>query len=415
MRAGRWRSAPATILEVWEAVGAHAAGRMGRAELEELEAAACPGPGTCAGNFTANTMAIVLELLGITPAGRTLVPADDLDVRATDATRCGALAVSLAASGRGARTFLGRTALLNAMAGVAAAGGSTNALLHLLAIAREAGVELGLDELVSVSARTPVLTSLSPAGPHVAIDLHETGGVPALTAELVRAGFVDGSPPTVEGPTLAEAAAAAPAPDGDVLRRAAEPYRPPGGLVALRGSLAPDGSLVKVAATERRRHTGPARVFESEEACEAAVLEGAVAPGDVLVIRNEGPAGGPGMREMLSVTSAVVGSGLGDAVSLVTDGRFSGATRGLMVGHVSPESVRGGPLAVVRDGDEIGIDVPTGRLDLFVDVGEVERRLAAWTPPPPAVTTGVLARYAALVGSASEGATLVTPPTGLRR
>jgi dihydroxy-acid dehydratase len=415
MRAGRWRGDPVTILEVWEGIGAHAAGRLTRDELDELEALACPGPGTCAGNFTANTMALVLELLGITPAGLTLVPADDLQTRGADAARCGALAVALAGSGPGARAFLGRTSLLNAMAAVAAAGGSTNALLHLLAIAREAGVELTLEELVEVAARTPVLTSLSPAGPHVAIDLHEAGGAPVLAAELIRAGLVDGETPTVAGVSLGEAVAGAPEPDGEVVRPAGRPRKPAGGLVALRGNLAPDGAVIKVAATERREHTGPARVFESEEDCEAAVLEGRIRPGDVLVIRNEGPAGGPGMREMLSVTSAVVGAGLGDSVSLVTDGRFSGATRGLMVGHVCPEAVRGGPIALVRDGDEIEIDVAGRRLEVRVDPAELERRLAAWEPPPPSVASGVLARYASLVGSASEGATLVTPPSAPRR
>jgi dihydroxy-acid dehydratase len=414
MRAGRWRDRPATILEVWEGVGAHAAGRLTRGELDELEAAACHGPGACAGNFTATTMAIVVELLGLTPLGRTLVPADDVETRTSDAARCGSLAVALAGSGPSARAFLDRRGLLNAMAAVSATGGSTNALLHLLAVARESGVKLDLDDLAGVAARTPVLTSLSPAGPHVATDLQEAGGVPTLVRELHRAGLVDGAAPTVEGPPLGDAVADAPAPDGSVVASVERPFKPPGGLVALYGNLAPEGSVIKVAATERRLHTGPARVFESEEACEAAVLGGAVAPGDVLVIRNEGPAGGPGMREQLSVTAALVGAGLGDTVSLVTDGRFSGATRGLMVGHVSPEAVRGGPIAVVCDGDEVTIDAGARRLHVEVEPEALERRLAEWKPPAPAVSTGVLARYARLVGSASDGAAL-TPPSSRRR
>ena len=407
MRAGSWRGRQATILEVWEAIGGHHAGLVGRDELDGLEAAACPGPGACAGMFTASTMAVALECLGISPPGQTLVPADELEARTAEAARCGALAVGLARSGGpGARAFLDRRALVNAMAGIAASGGSTNALLHLLAIAREGGVELTLDELTAISARVPVLASLSPSGSHVATDLHDVGGVPVVIAELVRAGLVDGSAPTVEGMTLAEATAAAPAPDGSVVMPLARPYRPAGGLVALAGNLAPEGCVVKVSGTSRRRHEGPARVFESEEECEAAVAAGAVAPGDVLVIRNEGPAGGPGMRELLKITAAVVGAGLGETVSLVTDGRFSGATRGLMVGHVSPESVRGGPLAIVREGDRIAIDVEARSLELGVEPEEVARRLGAWRPPEPAVRTGVLARYAALVGSASDGAAL---------
>ncbi|MDQ3875969.1 MAG: dihydroxy-acid dehydratase [Actinomycetota bacterium] len=411
MRAGRWRSRPVTILEVWEGIGAHDAGLLSRADLDELEAAACRGFGTCAGNFTANTMAIALELLGITPLATTLVPADDLRARTADAAESGALAVRLAASGPGSRTFLDRRALSNAMAAVAATGGSTNALLHLLAIAREAGVELNLDDLTAISHRTPVIASLSPAGPHVASDLQAIGGVPVLIAELVRAGLVEGDAPTVEGRTLAEASASAADPDGSVVSTVGRPFKPAGGVVSLRGNLAPEGCVIKVAATDRRRHSGPARVFESEEECEAAVAAADVEPGDILVIRYEGPSGGPGMRELLSVTSAVVGAGLGETVALVTDGRFSGATRGLMVGHVSPEAARGGPLAIVREGDVITVDVNARTLHLHVEHDEVERRLASWTPPAPAFATGILARYARLVGSASDGAALVTPPS----
>jgi dihydroxy-acid dehydratase len=403
MRAGRWHGDVATIQDVWEAVGATRQGRLARAELDELERVACPGPGTCAGNFTANTMGLALEFLGITPLGRTMVPADALEERATDAAACGALAARLAT---GARAFLDRRALLNAMAGIAASGGSTNGILHLLAIAREAGVPLTMDELVATCDATPVIASLTPGGRYVATDLHAAGGVPVLIRELVAAGLVDGEAPTVEGATLAEASAAAPAPDGAVTYAFAAPYKAASGLVGLRGNLAPDGAVAKVAGTERRRHRGPARVFESEEACIAAVHAGAIAPGDVLVIRNEGPAGGPGMREMLSVTAAVVGVGLGESVTLVTDGRFSGATRGLMVGHVAPEAVRGGPIAVVREGEQVTVDVDERSLRLHVDDDELAARLAAFESPPPRVTRGVLGRYARLVGSASEGATL---------
>jgi dihydroxy-acid dehydratase len=404
MRAGANR---ATILEVWEAVGAFQRGLLGRDELDELERVACPGPGTCAGQFTANTMGLAVEFLGIAPLGHTMAPADELDARRAVAAEHGALAVGLgAAGGPTARSFLDRRALANAMAGIAATGGSTNGLLHLLAIARESGVELDLDELIAISARTPVIGDLSPAGRHVATELHSVGGAPAVIAELIRAGLIDGDAPTVGGGTLAEATAGAPAPDGAVVRAAGSPYKPPGGLVALRGNLAPEGAVVKVAGTERRRHEGPARVFESEEACIAAVAGGAIGDGDVLLIRNEGPAGGPGMREMLSVTAAVVGAGLGESVTLVTDGRFSGATRGLMVGHVSPESVRGGAIAAVREGERVIVDLDRRVLHVDIGDGELARRLEAYEPPPPVFTRGVLGRYCSLVGSASEGATL---------
>jgi dihydroxy-acid dehydratase len=407
MRAGTWRGKRATILELWEAVGAYDAGQVDRESLDELEAVACPGPGTCAGHFTASTMALALECLGIAPLGTTMVPADDAAARRDDAVRGGRLAVELArAGGPTARTFLDRRALLNAMAGVAASGGSTNALLHLIAIAREGGVDLTLDELTDVSARVPIVANLTPSGLHVATELHEVGGVPALIREVVRGGYVDGGAPTVEGPTLAEATTGAPAPDGSVLGAVGSPFKPAGGLVTLRGNLAPDGCVVKVAGTNLRRHEGPARVFESEEDCEAAIAAGHVVAGDVLVVRNEGPAGGPGMRELLKVTAALVGSGLGPTVALVTDGRFSGATRGLMVGHVSPESARGGPLAAVRDGDRIAIDVDARSIELGVDAEELRRRLESWAPPVPTHGSAVLARYAALVGSATDGAVL---------
>jgi dihydroxy-acid dehydratase len=408
MRAGRWRSRDVTILDVWEGVGAFEAGRLDRESLDQLEVAACPGAGTCAGQFTASTMALALECLGIAPRGTTLVPADEAATRDADARAAGALAVQLAiAGGPTARRFLDRRALTNAMAGIAASGGSTNALLHLLAIAREGDVTLRLDDLTEVSARVPVIANLTPSGAHVVTDLHDVGGVPVLLRELISSGLVDGDAPTVEGSTLAEGTASAPGPDGDVLTAVTAPFKPAGGLVALRGNLAPDGCVVKVSGTELRRHSGPARVFESEEECEAAIAAGRVVAGDVVVVRNEGPAGGPGMRELLKTTAAIVGSGLGPEVALVTDGRFSGATRGLMVGHVSPEAFRGGPLAAVREGDVVTIDVEARSIELAVEADEIDRRLAAWTAPRPyANGAGVLGRYATLVGSASEGAFL---------
>jgi dihydroxy-acid dehydratase len=405
MRAGRVAGRRVTIQDVWEAVGAEERGLLPRAELDELERQACPGAGGCAGNFTATTMAVVLDLLGISATGDGLVPADDTARKADAARRAGALAVSLARAGTSARSFLERRALANAMAGVAASGGSTNAVLHLLAIAREARVELTLDDLAAIGSRTPVLASLVPGGRHTADELERAGGTATLIRELIRGGHVDGDAPTVTGATLAEASEGAADPDGEVLFAADAPFRETGALHVLRGNLAPDGSLVKLAGG-RRRHRGPARVFDSEEACAAAVRAGAAQPGDVLVVRYEGPAGGPGMREMLSVTSSVVGAGLGDSVALVTDGRFSGATRGLMVGHVSPEAARGGAIAVVADGDLIAIDVDAGRLELEVPDDELAARRAAWRLPQLPYDAGVFGRYRALVASASEGAVL---------
>jgi dihydroxy-acid dehydratase len=406
MRAGRWNGENATIQTMWEAVGARRQGSLAREALAELERIACPGPGTCAGNFTANTMGLVLEFLGLAVAGTTMVAADQLEQRAAQARDAGALAVRVAGSGRTARAFLERRSLLNAMTGVAASGGSTNGVLHLLAIAREAGNPLTLDELFERARATPVIASLTPGGRYVATEFHEAGGVPVLVRELIRAGLLDGDAPVVAGGTLADAVAGAPDPDGRVTFSCDAPYKPVSGLVGLRGNLAPDGAVAKVSGTERRRHTGPARVFDGEQECIDAIAGQAIAAGDVLIIRHEGPAGGPGMREMLAVTSAVVGSGLGESVVLVTDGRFSGATRGLMVGHVAPEAARGGPLAVVREGERVTIDVDAGVLYIDLPDAELAARLAAYTPPPPPVTSGVLGRYSRLVGSASHGATL---------
>jgi dihydroxy-acid dehydratase len=412
MRAGRWRDREVTIQDVWEAVAAEERGLMSRADLDGLERVACPGPGTCAGHFTANTMAVAIDCLGIACVGDGLVPADEQDLKREAAARAGALVVRLVEEGVSARRFLDRRALLNAMAGIAATGGSTNGVLHLLAIAREASVRLTLEDLTDVSSRTPVVANLVPSGRWMAEDFHRAGGSRVVIRELVRGGHVDGEAPTVAGTTLAEATWDAADPDGEVVQRLEQPFKPPGSLRALRGNLAPAGSLVKVSATTCRSHRGPARVFDSEEACADAVRAAGVASGDVLVVRYEGPAGGPGMRELLSVTASVVGAGIGESVALVTDGRFSGATRGLMVGHVAPEAARGGPLAVVRDGDVIAIDVDEGTLEVEVDDAEVEERLAAWQPPPPRYDSGVFARYRALVSSASDGAVLV-PPTAV--
>jgi dihydroxy-acid dehydratase len=404
-RAGHLDGRELTILDVWEAVGAEERGLIDRAELDEIERFACPGAGTCAGQFTANTMAVALDCLGLTLPGDGLIPADDHAAKADAAARAGARAVALAAGGATARDFLDRRALLNAMAGIAASGGSTNGVLHLLAIAREAGVPLVQDELTELAARTPVLASLSPSGRHVAETFHRAGGTRTLIRELIAGGHVDGGAPTVADATLAEAVEDAPPPDRDVVFPAGEPYKPTGALRTLRGNLAPDGSLTKLAGIARTSQTGPARVFDDEAACVAAVRDGRIAPGDILVVRYEGPAGGPGMREMLSVTASVVGAGLGESVALVTDGRFSGATRGLMVGHVAPEAARGGPLAAVRDGDLISIDADAGTLEVAVPAAELQRRMEGWTPPPgPA--TGVLARYRESVGSAADGAVL---------
>src|SRR3954470_9012542 len=403
MRAGRWRGRVATIQDVWEAVGAEERGLMSRAELDELELHACPGPGTCAGHFTANTMAVALDCLGISVAGDGLVSAVDLETKAAAARRAGAIAAGPLPS---ARTFLDRRALLNAMAGIAATGGSTNGVLHLLAIAHEGGVELTLDDLAEVAARTPVIASLAPSGRYVADDFHGAGGTRTLIRELARARLLDGGAPSVSGRPLADETADADEPDGKIVFTVQRPFKTTVALAVLRGNLAPDGSLVKAAGAARSSHRGPARVFDSEESCADAVRAGLVRPGDVLVVRYEGPAGGPGMREMLSVTSSVVGAGLGESVALVTDGRFSGATRGLMIGHVAPEAARGGPLAVVRDGDTISIDVDARTLRIELDDQEVDERLAAWTPPELPYATGVFGRYAAAVGSASDGAVL---------
>jgi len=402
--AGQFQNRSVTIQDVFEAVGAHAAGRMSDRDFTALEDAACPGAGACGGQFTANTMAIVCECLGIAALGSGSVPATD-PAKAGVARRAGEMAVTLAARGIRPRSIITRKSIENAIAVVAATGGSTNAVLHLMAIAKEAGVELALPDFDRISSKTPLLVDLKPSGRFVATELHAAGGSTLVVKRLVESGAVAGDAPTVTGRTLAEeAATATETPGQEVVRPIDRPLKPTGGLVILFGNLAPEGGVLKLSGTERATHRGPARVFDSEEAAFEAVQDQRIKPGDVVVIRYEGPNGGPGMREMLAVTAAIVGAGLGDTVALLTDGRFSGATRGFTVGHVSPEASRGGPLAAIADGDTIAIDVVNRRLDVELSESEIKARLAAWAPPPPRYQTGVLAKYARLVSSASIGA-----------
>jgi dihydroxy-acid dehydratase len=406
---GRFRGRDVTIQDVYEAIGAWAAGTMSAEELHELESVACPGAGACGGQFTANTMATALEFLGISPPGANGIPALDPG-KAQAAERAGELVMRLVRDDVRPSTIITPEAIENAAASVAATGGSTNGVLHLLAISRELGIPFALDDFDRIAARTPVIASLKPGGRFVATDLHEAGGVALVARELAKAGLIHGDARTVDGRTLGEVAAAAvERPGQEVVVPIERPLKPTGGLAILRGNLAPEGCVVKLAGHERLLHRGPARVFDSEEACFAAVKAGSLREGDVVVIRYEGPAGGPGMREMLHVTAAIVGEGMGESVALVTDGRFSGATHGLMVGHVAPEAARGGPLAALRDGDTVVIDVEARELRVELSDEELAARLADWSPPPPRYTDGVLAKYAALVSSASEGA-ITRPP-----
>ncbi len=404
---GNFRGRDVTIQDVFEAVGAHSAGRMSDADLKEIEDVACPGAGACGGQYTANTMATILEAIGLCPIGMASVPA--VDERKDDVgERAGALIMEMVRSNRTPRSILTRGSFENAIAAVAATGGSTNGVLHLLAMAREAGVPLALEDFDRVSSRTPIIADLKPGGRFVASDVDKAGGIQLILKRLIEGGLVDGSQLTPSGRTLAEeTAGTVEAPGQEVVVTADRPLKPTGGLVILRGSLAPDGCVVKVAGHERPFHKGPARVFDSEEAAMDAVIHGGIKAGDTVVIRYEGPRGGPGMREMLGVTAAIVGAGLGDSVALVTDGRFSGATRGLMVGHVAPEAANGGPIAVVREGDEITIDIENRRLDLGVPAGEVAARLKDVIHPAPLLTGGVFSKYIAMVGSASEGAVTI--------
>ncbi len=401
---GRFRGEDVTIQEVFEAVGAHAAGRLTDEELAELEAVASPGAGACGGQFTANTMAMAFEVMGISPMRWSGVPAQDAD-KETVAERAGGLVMEVLRRGQRPSDLITLESLENAIAAVAASGGSTNAVLHLLAVAREAGVELSIADFDRIAQRTPLLCDLKPGGRYVAVDLHEAGGVPVLLRRLSEAGLLHEEAATVSGKTIGEHAAEAQETAGQqVVRPLEDPLKPTGGLAILRGNLAPEGCVVKLAGHERVHHRGPARVFESEEEAMAAVTAKGIKAGDVVVIRNEGPSGGPGMREMLAVTAALVGEGLGEEVALITDGRFSGATHGLMAGHVAPEAVRGGPIAAVRDGDAITFDVEARRLDVDLDDEEVARRVTDYQAPPPPYANGAMAKYARLVSSASEGA-----------
>jgi dihydroxy-acid dehydratase len=404
IRPGRFDGHDVTIMDVFEAVGAHASGRMSDAQLHELEGVASPGAGACGGQFTANTMAMAFEVLGISPAGSAMVPAEH-EAKHEVAHQAGRVIVDLLRRGVSARDVITRPALENAIAAVATSGGSTNAVLHLLAVAEEAGVALSIDDFDAISTATPLLCDLKPGGAYNATDLYAAGGVPLVARRLDELGRLHRDAITVTGQTIGAIADAATETAGQrVVRPVADPIKPSGGLAILRGNLAPEGCVVKLAGHERRHHQGPARVFDGEEAAMAVVLAGGIAPGDVVVIRNEGPAGGPGMREMLAVTAALNGAGLGEHVALLTDGRFSGATHGFMGGHVAPEAARGGPIAAVHDGDIITIDVDAKRIDVALPQDEIARRVAAYDPPDSPDATGVLRKYAQLVSSASLGA-----------
>lgn len=393
-----------TIGEVFEAVGAHAAGRIDDAELKAIEEAASPGAGACGGQFTANTMAMAFEVLGIAPSGLNLVPAVD-ERKPVVAQAAGKLVMDVLTRGLRPSDYITRDSFENAIAAIACSGGSTNGVLHLLALASEMGIELSIDDFHEISERTPLLCDLKPGGRYVAPDLAEAGGVALVLARLQEAGLLHEDAMTVTGQTVGEIAAAATEATGQrVVRPLSEPLSETGGLAILHGNLAPDGCVVKLAGYTRRRQAGPARVFECEEDAMEAVRTNSIKPGDIVVIRNEGPAGGPGMREMLAVTAALVGEGLGEDVALITDGRFSGATRGLMAGHVAPESIRGGPIGLVRDGDEITLDVTTRRLDVALSDEELAERARLYEPPERPFPGVALSKYARLVSSAAEGA-----------
>jgi dihydroxy-acid dehydratase len=406
IRPGRYEGHDVTIQQVFEAVGQYAAGKITEAQLHELEEAASPGAGACGGQFTANTMAMAFEALGISPAGSAMVPAEDgrkLEV----ARECGELVMEVLRAGRRPSEVMTKPALENAIAAVATSGGSTNGVLHLLAVARELGIALDIDEFDAISERTPLLCDLQPGGRYVATDLYEAGGVPLVLGRLLDAGILHGDAITVTGARIGEIAAGArETEDQRVVRTLDDPLKPTGGFAILRGNVAPDGCVVKLAGHERRRHAGPARVFDGEEAAMQAVLAKQIDEGDVVVIRGEGPAGGPGMREMLAVTAAIVGEGLGETVALITDGRFSGATHGFMAAHVAPEAVRGGPIGALRDGDAITIDVDKRRIDVDLSDEQILQRTSAYRQPPRADEHVDIAiqKYARLVGSAAEGA-----------
>jgi dihydroxy-acid dehydratase len=418
---GRLHGKDITILQVFEAMGANAAGKITDDELLEIENHACPGAGACGGQFTANTMATVMELIGLSPMGTASVP--QVDIRKEEvAYRCGEVIMNAVRKNILPRAIATRKAFENAIAGVAATGGSTNAVLHLLAMAREAEVELDIDVFQTIGERTPIFVDLQPSGQYVAVDVDKAGGIGVIAQRLVEGNYVDPSTLTCTGHTFGEEAAkAVETPGQKVIHPLSNPVKPTGGLAILRGSLAPDGCVIKLSGHNKRKHVGPARVFEREEDAIVAVNESKISPNDVILIRYEGPRGGPGMREMLLVTSAVVGAGLGDSVALLTDGRFSGATHGFMAAHIAPEAFCGGPVAAAREGDTIDIDVDAGTINLVVEPEVVASRMATWKEPEPRYKTGVFAKYVKLVGSASEGAvtsgstpisTLISTPRG---
>ena len=404
VKPGNYKGKDVSILEVFEAVGAHIAGKITEEELTEIENVASPGYGACGGQFTANTMACAFEALGISPAFSAMVPAEDEEKGAV-AERIGELILKVLAEDLRPSRIITRRSLENAIAAVCASGGSTNGVLHLLAVANEAGVDLDIDAFEEVSRRTPLLADLKPGGRYVATDLHRAGGVPLILRNLKQGGLLHEDEITVTGRTIGEEVeGAVEEPGQDVVLPVDSPLKAQGGLAILRGNICPDGAVVKVAGTERRLHVGPARVFEREEDCFAAVKRKEIEKGDVIVIRNEGPSGGPGMREMLQVMAALVGEGLGEHVALLTDGRFSGATRGLMIGHVAPEAVKGGPIGAIHDGDEITVDIDNRRLEVALTPEQIDERLKGYSPPPPLYDRGVMAKYAAGVSSASKGA-----------
>ena len=401
---GRFQENDVTIQEVFEAVGQHAKGTITVEALDDLISKGCPGPGACGGQFTANTMATAIEILGIAPMRSGSVPAVDTH-KDEVAIEVGKLVMEMLAADRCPSQIITRGSIENAIASVAVTGGSTNSVLHILAIANELEIPLTLDDFQEISSRTPLLADLKPSGQFVAADLYRAGGIPLVAKRLLDAGILNSDELTVTGKTIGEEAAKTVETEGQkVVRSASQPIKPTGGLVILRGNLAPEGAVIKVAGSKRMVHSGPVRVFEREEDTFAAIKGGTIQPGDVVAIRYEGPAGGPGMREMLGVTAAIVGAGLGEDVALLTDGRFSGATHGLMVGHVAPEAVRGGPIAILQDGDIVTIDIENRRIDVELSDEDIQERLNKWTPPEPPYTRGVMAKYARGVSSASQGA-----------
>jgi dihydroxy-acid dehydratase len=406
---GKLNGRDLTIVDVYEAIGAHAAGKIDDAELTAIENNACPGAGACGGQYTANTMATIMEFIGLSPVGSASPGATD-PRKERKGYEAGVLVMDLLRRGVRPRDLLTREAFENAIAAAAGTGGSTNSVLHLLALAREAGVPLEIDDFDTISRRTPIIADLRPGGKYVALDVDRAGGIQLIARRMVEAQLVHAGAQTVTGRTLGEEAADAVETPGQLVISSAErPFKTTGGLVILRGSLAPEGAVAKIAGHERPYHRGPARVYDREEDAMRAIERGAIVAGDVLVIRYEGPRGGPGMREMLGITGAIVGAGLGETVALVTDGRFSGGTHGLMAGHAAPEAALGGPLAALRDGDIIVIDIEQRRIDAELADAELQARLAAWRPPEPRYTSGVFAKYAALVSSAADGAITRVP------